>query len=125
MLILLGLLLLLVVFFIMARHGDSCGWEETIGEIGAGCSGAFFVVALLIMLGVHLSMPAKVVRFESMRATVEAARGRSGETGSLELAAIQMKVVEQNAWLAEGQYWNGTIFDWWVPDSVLDLEPIR
>ena len=34
------------------------------------------------------------------------------------------KITEFNEWLGSAQYWNTTIFDFYIPDGVMKLEPL-
>jgi hypothetical protein len=67
---------------------------------------------------------AEIQAFYSVQHTMETARNDS-TINKFELATIQRDAIEKNAWLAKTQYWNVTVFDIWIPDKVMDLQPIR
>lgn len=64
----------------------------------------------------------EIQKFESVRTTIEMARANGAE---IETAALQVKIAEMNAWLASQQFYNGTVFDIYIPDAVMDLKPIE
>lgn len=83
---------------------------------------ALFFAAMLMRLIMPLSVHSEIRRFEATKATIEQAR----ENGiDLEDAAMQQNIIESNQWLAGRQYNNSTIFGYWIPDEVDDLEPIQ
>ena len=97
-------------------------WNNEGWILGCIVSG---VVLGLFVLSVPLSQldsMNSVIRFEAAMQTIEDAR-TSGD--GLEGAAGRISVIDLNKWLASAQYWNDTVFDIWIHDSVDDLEPIR
>lgn len=116
--IILGTSLALILFAVVySRFHYGSFWNELAGVVG----GVVLFSATLVLPISHAVIRSEIITFHSTRATLEAAR-----TGStpLELAAITSRVVEANAWLARQQYWNGTLFDIWIPDEVDELKPI-
>lgn len=61
--------------------------------------------------------------YETTVETIEASR----EVGNtiLERAALTHKIIEVNQKLAVKKYWNDGFWDWYIPDDVANLEPIR
>lgn len=97
-------------------NGSIIGFVSTI--IGGVC----LLIALVALPINIMDTKSGIAQFRALEATAEAAR--EGGLG-LEMAAYQMKVAEANQWLADKQYWNGTVFGLWVPDEVDNLTPIR
>jgi hypothetical protein len=64
----------------------------------------------------------KVSEFHSVQLSLDAARH---SVGDIENAAIQQKVIDENKWLSSVQYYNGTIWGLWTPDTVMQLKPIK
>lgn len=61
--------------------------------------------------------------YHAIKDTIAAAR--EDDVGDIERAALANKIIGVNAWLAEKQYWNRTIVDPFIPDEVMDLEPLK
>lgn len=119
----LSALVVMVVVGLFVKSGAVWGSGMDFAGDALVFFGGFFLVVAAIMLPLnHLGIKAEIQEYESVRQTAAMAR-EGGETW--ELAAYQQKVAEMNQWRAGIQYWNGTIFDIWVPDEVEDLEPIR
>ena len=85
-----------------------------------------FLVIGLIGAGIaQIEIPASIAEFEAVQLTLDTARANPG-ISVLELAAIQQKAVEQNAWLARVRYFNGLFISGWaVTNRVERLEPIK
>ena len=82
-----------------------------------------FCVSLITLLIVPLSYKGQVKKFEAFKQTISTARIE--DISEIERAAILSKVAEWNEWVAETKYYNGTLFDLWIPDEAADLSPIR
>lgn len=77
----------------------------------------------IILLNVSIKINAEIVVFQSVEQSVTIARV-NGE--SFENAALQLKIVEMNKWLANIQYYNRLFFlGDFIPNAVDDLEPIQ
>ncbi len=96
-------------------------WWGIPGFVLAMLCGIGLAAAGLSLVVEPLAVKSRIAAFHQVRASVEAAR----ERGDIEAAALALKIIEVNFWLAREQYWNGTCFDLWVPDEVDELEPIR
>ena len=92
-----------------------------IGFVSTVVGGVCLLIALSVLPINIMGTKSEIAQFRALEATAQA--GRGGEP--LEMAAYQMKVAEANQWLADKQYWNGTVFGLWVPDEVDNLTPIR
>ena len=107
----------------LCHRGD---WPDftifaVVGFFAALVGGACLLMGLVGVPLERMETHAEIAMFHALGATATAALG----VEALEMAAYQMKVAEANQWLASTQYWNGTLFDLWIPDVVDDLEPIR
>jgi hypothetical protein len=93
-------------------------------EFGLVSIGVVLLIVLFTLPFIHYSIKSQIVEFKSVQTTLENAR-ENKNASPYEIAAIQQKVVDANKWLASNQYWNDTIFGWYIPDEVDDLKPIR
>lgn len=116
-----------MTILLVAAGAAVLGWLLDDGYYGgwgvlAVCSAAVLVALVVTLPITHYSVHSQVARFHAVEVTAVAAR----EDGDgLEGAAFRAEIADANAWLASEQYWNGTLFDLWVPDVVDTLEPIR
>lgn len=93
-----------------------------VGRMTQMLGGILLLLSLIGLIFHPLSVRSDLEEIKAVRSTVEVARA-DGET--LEDAALQQKVADYNADLASYKYWNGTIMDWWIPDQVEQVKPIR
>jgi Zn-dependent protease len=119
MVIIIGLIGLMVIGILLSRKY----WmHEEVGVAIAIGSGVFLFLFLVMLPISHISILGDIEEFNSVRQTVDVARANGAD---IESAAIQHKIIEQNAWLAKAKFYNSTVFDLWVPDAVDSLEPIE
>lgn len=95
----------------------SWGWEA-IGIISALTGG----LGLLLCVS---TIPLNRMAWQSTFVEVEAIRTSRASDDPVEGAAWRMKAAEVNAHLASGRYYNGTVFDIWIPDQVESIAPIE
>jgi small basic protein len=82
-------------------------------------------VGLIMGLIAQLEIPASIAEFISVKTTVETARANPAIT-SVELAALQQKIVDENRWLARVKYFKGLpVVGFFIKNRVKDLEPIQ
>ena len=79
-------------------------------------------IALLAIPLEHMSVESEIAKFHETRAVAERMRDKGA---TWESAAFQTKIADMNGWMREMQYYNGTVFDLWIPDQVDELEPIK
>ena len=124
MLILISLIVALIIGIVLYVVGeDSC--IDVIHGLGAVLmvvAGVLLAVAIMTLSISRYNINAQIQAYHSTISTIETARANGID---LEDAAIQHKIIELNRELAEVQYYNTTIFDIWIPDEVMDLEPIK
>lgn len=120
MIIILVLSILLVVGILMAAYF----WDdlEIVGFIIAIFSGIFLLFAVVIIPLNRMSVNAFIEEFKAVERTAEIAREKDNW---IESAAFQLKISEMNQKLARQQYWRSTIFDIWIPGTVMQLKPIE
>ena len=112
---------LLVVGIWFARKNSDCMEWEIAGTIAAAIGGLWLLITLLMLPISHIEVRGKIQQFNAVEATLTTARERGDH---IENAAFQIKVSEANEWLAEMKYYDA-LFDWYYPDEVLELDPIR
>ena len=116
--------LLLVVMIIVGKLFLVYDWFE-LDMVG----GAIFTISIILLIGILLSIPltyyetvAEIEQFESVKISIENARMNGSE---LERVALQDRIMDTNKWIAYNKYWNGTIWNLWIPDKIMELEYIK
>ena len=123
MLIMLICLVVFLIGFLLNRISDDClDILEITGSSLMMFCGIMLAIGLMCKPVCDLQTKAEIREFKSIRLTLETARTNEN---NLEVAAIQTKVMDWNAWLASNKYYKTTLLSWWVPSDVLDLEPIE
>jgi len=121
MIILLGLVVMLVIGIVLLVYfndSETCemaGFALTI--VGSIC----FLVAMIMFPVTHLGVNSEIQQFKSVELSITQARTKL----DIESAAIYVKIIDANKWLANKKYWNGTLFDIWIPDEIEDLKPLK
>lgn len=117
MIIILCLSLLTGVFIVWAVTEDNdFAW---ISSVFLGMS--LFITLITVPLNFY-SVHGEIQEFNAVKATIETSRKKGLD---VENAAFQMKIADNNKWLASLKYWNSTIFDIWIPDDVEKLKPLE
>jgi len=117
-LILFGLVGLFVAGIIIEKN--SYNFEA--GTVLTIIAGAALFLCLLFWPICYCDTVGHIQSFKATQTTLDASRDAGIDP--LERATIQQKVIEENQWLAEVQYWN-TVFDPMFPDEVMELEPLE
>lgn len=92
---------------------------------------AFSLVYVALVPCLYLSNCGKVVLYHATLRTMKAARynvetNEVNESAMIENAALTLKIVEINQWIAKAQYYNGKWYlDLFYPDSVENLKPLE
>jgi hypothetical protein len=118
MIILIILVILIITGELILRYTE----HEATGGITVCVFGFILAVTLIMLPIIHYQKTGQIKRCLIVRQTIETAREDSSE---IEKAALQHKIIETNAWIAEHRYWNNTIFDIFIPDEIEDLEYLR
>ena len=115
-----SVVMLLIGIVLLAYLKDSI-----VGDIGGFAfimvGGICFVVGMIAIPVTHWDINSEIQQFKSVELSITQARTKL----DIESAAIYMKIVDANKWLAKKKYWNKTLFDIWIPDEVDDLKPLK
>ena len=116
-----GIVLLCVT---SSNHSYDCGLHD-IGSIVTVCGIIFLLVAGLVLIGTRTSIRSEMLGLEQTRITIENARSNEG-ISKYEIAALQQKIVDYNAWLAITKYWQRNLWvNWFIPAWVQELELLK
>lgn len=72
---------------------------------------------------IHMSYKAGIESYYAFEQTIEDAR--SQDISDYERVTLTKEVAEMNKWVKSSQYYNHTIFDWYIPDEIDELELIK
>lgn len=122
MLIFLILVCLLVVGVILFNQSGHSSPFEILGGVLIVISTPILAVALITLPTNFYTVKSQIEQFKITEITYKNARLNNI---LMENAAIQIDVATQNRWLVGQQYWNGTIFDIWIPNEIMDLKLLR
>lgn len=124
MIIVLCLFAVFVVSIVAWRVFRSGSYEDMWYAAPMTC-GIILVIVLSCVVATRAGTTNAMLRFESARATLLAARENT-DISDLELATIQRDVLECNQWLASTQYWAANPWtSWFHRSAVLKLKAIR
>ena len=88
-----------------------------------GCLVGFVFLCFLATVPINrIDTKASIAKFNATAMSLAEAR-KQGNV--LENAAMQQKVIEQNQWLSEAQYYRSSFWWLWVPVDVNKLNPIK
>lgn len=116
--LILGILVAVIVIGIVLMAFD----HDELGPVLTTAGIIILVIVLIILPLSRLGYRASIAQYKAVETTLSTLRA-DGE--GLEDAAIQHKVIGMNRWLAGTQFYNTTIWDIWIPDEVMDLEPLK
>ena len=84
----------------------------------------FILILMVVSIPINrMETKAEIKQFKSIQLTIQKARKNNND--KIENAAFQMKIADNNSWLAGISYWNTTVFDIWIPDEIENLKPIE
>lgn len=121
MIILLGLVVMLVIGIALLVCFEDFTVGDVMGIIFTAMGGILFLVAMIMFPVTHLGVNSEIQQFKSVELSITQARTKL----DIESAAIYVKIIDANKWLANKKYWNGTLFDIWIPDEIEDLKPLK
>lgn len=82
------------------------------------------IVIVILLIINHINVHKEIAEYYAVKQTIENARAT--DVTNIEQAALSLKIVEMNKWMAGIKYSNGIIlFDDFIPDEVNKLEPLR
>jgi len=116
MLLVVGILLFLILLGI-AKLTDSLACIVCTAILGMA-----LIVGIIAFVINPADVRAEIKGFEAVRTTIELARARGD---NVENTALMLQVMQYNAWLAEQQHWNRTVWGAWIPDEIDALQPIQ
>lgn len=118
-LIFIGLILLCGLGIYMHQKDEwEMGWAIT-----SIITGMVLFVALIMLPISYYNDMSKIKQYNSAEATIQEARTKN--ISDIERAALTTKIIDENQWLANEQYWNKTIFDLYIPNEVMKLQPLK
>ncbi len=84
---------------------------------------AILCISLITLPLVRLNERANIETYHSFIETLN--NTNINRLEDVEKALMRDKILEINSWLARSKYYNDTILDWFIPDEILKLEPIK
>lgn len=118
--IFIALTVLLIIGIMLSR---SYRYDECLGFMLVTMSSMILIISLIILPLNYYGTKSEIVQYYITKATIDQAREQS--ISDIERAALTTKIVEINQWLAGVKYWNETIFDIYIPDEIMGLEPLK
>lgn len=118
MIILISLAIVLSIGLIFMRYAVF----ELLALILIVLSGFGLILTAIILPVNIMEINSAIKQFQAVEITVNTAR-MNGE--KIENAAMQLEIIKANQWLAAMKYYNHTVFDIWIPDSVESLQQIK
>jgi hypothetical protein len=108
---------LVVSFIVLLIFHDMFGGEVT------GFMAILSLIALLVFLvGLPINricVRRDIIKYRAYKSVISESRDtNTGEFGAVERATIVNQMAELTADIGKHQYWNKTIFDWYIPDDV-------
>lgn len=97
--------------------------SDEIALVSAGVSVLLLGICLIALPFNHYSGNAEIQRYYALKESYESSR--SEKISEFERATIAQKIAEYNADIASVKYWNGTIFDIFIPDELAELDPLK
>lgn len=98
------------------RYGDFTG------HVIAVIASVILFTSLVVWPVSYYGSISNIQAYYAFKDTIEVARA---DMDDIERAAITQEIAAYNAWLRKSQYWNLTIFDIYIPDKVMELEPLK
>lgn len=92
------------------------------GSLMIFVGGAMLLLSATIFPLAHLDIKSQIMEYQAVKATLIEARK---DNANIENAAMQLKIIEINQWIASVQFYNKTIFEIWIPDEVNELEFLK
>lgn len=87
-------------------------------------AGLLIVVFLGMLSGVYYDTMSEINQYNTAVISIETAR-ETDNLNDYERAALTLKIITMNEWLANVQYWNDSMWDEFIPDEVMNLQPVK
>ena len=111
-----------VCFYYYGKLGEGALHAGAIAAIVGTIAASLLFAALIYFPCERYEIRKFYIQIESVRETIAASRTTNTP---IERAALVHVYAEMNGRLASYKYWNSTMFDIWIPDYIMDVEPIR
>lgn len=95
-------------------------WDGT-GFGMAAIAGLLLVISLVVWMQVYIEAVTNIERHYALKEAIENMEGMS----ELERARVIVGVAELNEFFRKKKFWNETMFDPYIPDKVMELEPLK
>lgn len=122
MLILVGLAVLLVIAILYVEiSGDEFGFIPVLFAI------ILLGIALIAIPINRMEVKSAMREYEATKETIKESRKSDtrNDLSGVERAAIVTKLSKLNYWVKDQQYWNNSLFDIWIPDTVDGIEVLK
>lgn len=100
--------------------------EEVLNGFGTGLTflGLLGIIILMIgLIGNQVTYERDLVYYNSLK--TQLADIRADKTRDIERVAISKEIIDYNLKLANEKYDNENQWDWWTPDTLANLKPIK
>lgn len=84
--------------------------------------GGVLIVSLIVQPIMYYDNQLSILKFNTFVESLETARENDID---IENTNLTIKIAEWNGWIEENKYKNEGIFDWYVPDEIMELETIE
>jgi len=95
-------------------------WDDT-GFGMAVIAGLLLFISLFVWLIVYTEAFTNIEKHYALKEAIENMEGMS----ELERARVIVGVAELNEFFRKKKFWNETMFDPYIPDKVMELEPLK
>ena len=112
-----------IVLMVGLRLADTYKYD-LLGALMVGTSVLFLFISLIIWPIHYYDVHAKIAEYHALKETVN--QSRQDDISEFERVTLTNRIIENNTALARLKYWNETfMFDMYIPDEIMQLEPIR
>ena len=124
LLILTGIFLIAIGVWIFGNKNFGDYDAEDLGVLVSIISGILLIICLTTMSAVYYDTMSEINQYNAAVISIETAR-ENDNLNDYERAALTLKIITMNEWLANAQYWNDSIWDEFIPDEVMNLQPVK
>ena len=124
LLILTGIFLIGIGVWIFGNKNFGDYDAEDLGVLVSIISGILLIICLTTMSAVYYDTMSEINQYNAAVISIETAR-ENDNLNDYERAALTLKIITMNEWLANAQYWNDSIWDEFIPDEVMNLQPVK
>ena len=124
LLILTGIFLIGIGVWIFGNKNFGDYDAEDLGVLVSIISGILLIICLTTMSAVYYDTMSEINQYNAAVISIETAR-ENDNLNDYERAALTLKIITMNEWLANAQYWNDSMWDEFIPDEVMNLQPVK